>query len=67
VLVALVIPCVEFEQRALRDANKFGFMVCILVGCALALHAYNDHRGKSAVIHFEEIPDEVITTLKLSG
>jgi len=42
-------------------------MVCILVGCALALHAYNDHRGKSAVIHFEEIPDEVITTLKLSG
>ena len=67
VMVALVIPCVELELRALHEANKFGFMVCILVGCALALFAYNDHRGKSAVIHFEEIPDEVITTLKLSA
>jgi hypothetical protein len=67
VLVSLVIPCVEFEQSALHEANKFGFMVCILVGLALALFAYNDLRAKSAVIHFEEIPDEVITTLGLSA
>ena len=67
VMVTLVIPWVEFEQSALQEANKFGFLVCILVGLALGLFAYNDHRGKSAVIHFEEIPDEVITTLKLSA
>lgn len=67
VMVALVLPCVEFELRALHDPNRFGFIICILVGCALALFAYNDHRGKSAVIHFEENPDEVITTLKLNA
>jgi len=67
VMFTVFIPCMQFEQSALHEANKFGFLVCILVGCALALFAYNDHRGKSAVIHFEEIPDEVITTLKLNA
>ena len=66
-LVSLVLPCMEFELRALHEPNKFGFMICILVGCAIALFVYNDIRAKSAVIHFEEIPDEVITTLKLSA
>jgi hypothetical protein len=42
-------------------------MVCSLVGYAIALFTYNEVRAKSAVIHFEEIPDEVITTLKLSA
>jgi hypothetical protein len=67
VLLAVIVPCAEFEMRALHQADRYGFMLCILVGLAAELFAYNDHQAKSAVIYFEETPDAVITTLGLSA
>jgi hypothetical protein len=67
VLLAVIVPCAEFEMRALHQADRYGFMISLLVGLAVALFAYNDHRAKSAVIYFEETPDAVITTLGLSA
>jgi hypothetical protein len=67
VLLAVIAPCAEFELRALHQADRYGFMLSLLVGLAMALFAYNDHRAKSAVIYFEEIPDALITTLGLSA
>jgi hypothetical protein len=32
---------------------------------AMGLWAFNRHQAKSAVLYFEELPDEVLTTLGL--
>jgi hypothetical protein len=40
-------------------------MVAILVIVASVLRAFNHRCSKSAVLYFEELPDEVITTLGL--
>lgn len=67
VLLVLIIPALELELSALHDPNKFGFMLSMLVGLAVTLYVFNHERAKSAVIYFEELPDEPITTLKLSA
>jgi hypothetical protein len=67
VLLALILPCLQLELRALHDSSKFIFMLCLLGAVLGGLWAINDHRAHSAVIYFEEIPDEVITTLGLSA
>jgi len=67
VLIVVLVPCAEFEMRALNQADRYGFMFSLLVGLAAGLFAYNDHQAKSAVIYFEEAPDELITTLGLSA
>jgi hypothetical protein len=67
VLFTFIIPGAEFELSALHNPDKYGFMLSILVGLAGALFVYNHQRAKSAVIYYEELPDEVITTLKLSA
>lgn len=67
VLLAVVVPCANFELRALRHPDQCGFLVSLLVGLGVALFAYNVHQAKSAVLYFEEIPDEVITSLRLSA
>ena len=66
VLVAVVVPSVESELRALQDPFKFVCMASFLLAGFSALWLFNRYQAKSAVIYFEEIPDEVITTLKLS-
>jgi len=38
-------------------------MVVVLVCGASVLWAFNRNRAKSAVLYFEELPDEEITTL----
>jgi hypothetical protein len=67
VLLAVILPCAEFEMSALHQPDKFGFMLSLLVGSAVALLLYNNHQAKSVVIYFEEIPEEVITTLGLNA
>jgi hypothetical protein len=67
VLIALIIPCLELELRALHDSSKFIFMLCFLGALFWALWTINDHRARSAVIYFEEIPEPLITTLGLSA
>ena len=67
VMIAFVIPCAEFELSALGAPLKVVFMLSFLGAALWALWIFNRHRAESAVIHFEEIPDEVITTLGLSA
>jgi hypothetical protein len=67
VLVVIIIPCLEFEQRALHDPLRFVFMFGALAVGLGALYVFNRRRAKSAVIYFEEIPEVVITTLGLSA
>ena len=57
----------EYELRALGSVPQFSLVMGYLVAIVAALRAFNYHRAKSAVIYFEELPAEVITTLGLSG
>jgi hypothetical protein len=65
VLIGVVIPAVEFEQRALTDPFRYICMLIFLSAAAYGLWAFNRKRAQSAVLYFEELPDEVITTLGL--
>jgi hypothetical protein len=66
VMIAFVIPCAEFELSALGVPFKVVFMLCFLGAAVWALWILNGYRAESAVIYFEEIPDQVITTLGLT-
>jgi hypothetical protein len=66
-LIAFVVPCAEFEQSALHDSMKSALMLGFLFVASCALFFFNRYRARSAVIYFEELPDEVITTLGLSA
>jgi len=67
VMLAVVIPCAEFELSALHQPLRFFMMLFSLSAARTALWAQNQRRAKSAVLHFEELPDEIITTLGLSA
>lgn len=55
----------RYEQRALHHPVQYAWMIGALGAVALGLWAFNRHRAKSAVLYFEELPPEVITTLGL--
>ena len=55
----------EFELPSLNDPFRYVCMMSVLGAVALGLWTFNRHRAKSAVLYFEEIPPEVITTLGL--
>lgn len=55
----------EFELPALNDFLRYAGMTAVLVASAVGLWIFNQHRAKSAVLYFEELPPEVITTLGL--
>jgi hypothetical protein len=63
--VTVAVPFMSQEWQALHDLFQYACMVAVLVCAALALWAFNRNRAKSAVLYFEELPDEVITTLGL--
>jgi hypothetical protein len=63
--ITVAVPLMPQEWEALHDLYQYAYMVGILVLVATILWAFNRHRAKSAVIYFEELPDEVITTLGL--
>jgi len=50
----------------LNDPVRFSCVIGALVAVALGLWAFNRYRAKSAVLYFEELPEEVITTLGLT-
>jgi len=66
-LIAFVVPCAEIEQSALNESMKTAFMLTFLFATSCALFFFNRYRARSAVIYYEELPDEVITTLGLSA
>jgi hypothetical protein len=63
--VTVAVPLMSQEWQALHDLFLYACMVAVLVCAASALWAVNRNRAKSAVLYFEELPDEVITTLGL--
>jgi hypothetical protein len=67
VLVAVLLPFAEFEKSALGNSSKFSFLLSVLAATEWALWMINRQRARAAIIYFEEIPDEPITTLKLSA
>ena len=63
VLLSLfVISC---EMPALHNLPLYGWLVGVLSVIAAGLWVFNRYQAKSAVLYFEEVPDEVITTLHL--
>ena len=55
----------EFEMPALDDPLHYAGLAAFLAATAIGLCLLNHHRAKSAVIYFEELPPEAITTLGL--
>jgi hypothetical protein len=56
----------DFELRALYDPLRFLSIMSLLGTVGLGLWDFNHHRAKSAVLYFEELPEQVITTLGLT-
>jgi UDP-N-acetylmuramyl pentapeptide phosphotransferase/UDP-N-acetylglucosamine-1-phosphate transferase len=63
--VTIMLPLMSQEWRSLHDPIQYAELVIALAAVALGLWAFNRHRAKSAMLYFEELPDEVITTLGL--
>jgi hypothetical protein len=64
--VPLAMKFASLEQSAFSSLPKFLCMAGSLVAIIAALRAFNHYQAKSAAIYFEELPAEVITTLRLS-
>jgi hypothetical protein len=61
-LSVFVITC---EMPALYNPHLYGLLIVVLGVIASCVHGFNRFEAKSAVLYFEEIPDEVLTTLQL--
>jgi hypothetical protein len=64
--IPLAASFAAYEQSALNSLPQFLFMVGSLLAIIATLRVFNHHQAKSAAIYFEEVPAEVITTLRLS-
>ena len=61
-LSVFVITC---EMPALYAPRLYVCLIAALGTIAMCLRAFNRFEAKSAVLYFEEVPDEVLTTLHL--
>jgi hypothetical protein len=57
----------DFEIHALHNPQRFGFLLVILAAIAGCLWGFNRHRARSAILYFEELPPETITTLGIAS
>ncbi len=67
VLSVLALSFAPFEMQALDDPLRYSGLCIVLIAVACGLWAFNRHRAKSAVLYFEEIPDELIMKLGLAS
>ena len=65
ILPVLAISFAPFEQQALNNPVRFAWLAALLAAATLGLWTFNRHQAKSAVLYFEELPPEIITTLGL--
>jgi hypothetical protein len=65
--LVVAISLANLEMRVLGDLPKFGILIGVLTGLAAALWAVNRHRARSAVLYYEELEPEVITTLGIGN
>jgi hypothetical protein len=63
--VLLALFEISCEMPALRSTHLYAWLLGTLTVMAAGLWGFNRHEAKSAVLYFEEIPDEVLTTLHL--
>jgi hypothetical protein len=64
-VTVLALSTAEFEMPALHEPLRYIDTVVVLIAVALGLRVFNHRRAKSAVLYFEELPPDVITTLGL--
>ena len=64
-LVIFAMVTAEYEQPALSDPVRTVLTWVVLTATGLGLGIHNRHRAKSAVLYFEELPPEIITSLGL--
>ncbi len=57
--------CGLYEMKALYDPSRLITEVAVLIVLIVSLNAYNRMRARSAVLYFEETPEEVLTRLNL--
>jgi hypothetical protein len=62
-IMALVMA--EFEQGALQDAARYLTMAAGLLAAVVGLGVVNRRRAASAVLYFEDLPEEILTRLGL--
>ncbi len=67
VFVPLTLSFAGYEQSALHHPLQYLWLVSVLSIVTVALWAFNRHRAKSAVLYFEEVPPEIITTLGITA
>jgi hypothetical protein len=65
VFIPLTLLSAIRELNALSYPLHFACIVVALTAIAAALWAINRHRSRSAVLYFEELPEEILTTLRL--
>ena len=65
ILPVLAISFAPFEQQALNNPIRFAWLSALFAAADLGLWTFNRHQAKSAVLYFEELPPEIITTLGL--
>ncbi len=65
VFVPLTLLGAIHELKALYHPSQFACIVLALAAGAVGLWAFNRHRSLSAVLYFEELPEEILTTLRL--
>jgi len=67
VFTAIAITAAQFEVGVLGHPWQFAVTVVGLGAVAAALWGYNFYRARSAVLYFEELPEDVIITLKIGS
>ena len=67
VFVPLAITGATYEQPALNSPFQSVCIVIVLASIASGLWAFNRYRAESAVLYFEELPPDLITTLGLAA
>jgi len=65
VLVPLTMFAAIRELRALAHPLQYGAILAALGAVAVGLWALNRQQAKAAVLYFEELPDDVLTSLRL--
>jgi hypothetical protein len=67
VLLVLALSFAPIEMQAFSDPVGYASLLSVFAVAACGLLAFNRHRARSAVLYFEELPDQLITTLGLSS
>ncbi|HEV2710375.1 MAG TPA: hypothetical protein VGU67_09200 [Edaphobacter sp.] len=67
IVVPLTVSFAKYEQNALHHPLQYLWLLGILLAVAVGLWAFNRYRAQSAVLSFEEVSPETVTTLGLSG